>query len=114
LLIVAIGGHWLVLQSAAWVGMFASNLTTTSVAEAWSKTFDGKHPCKLCKVVREGTKAAKKQDSQKIEIKLDLLLVARQGIIFRWLGPPSLRDCVSLPNTHSDSPATPPPRSLLG
>src|SRR5258706_4666263 len=111
---MAIGGHWLVLQSAAWLGMFASNRTTASMAEAWSKTFDGKHLCKLCKVVREGKKAEKTQDRQKIEIKLDLLLVARQGIIFRRLGPTLPLNCISLPNIRNDSPPTPPPRALPG
>ena len=48
------GNHWLVLQSAAWVGMFVRFAQEDSVGEALEKTFDGKHPCPLCRKVQEG------------------------------------------------------------
>jgi hypothetical protein len=52
--LLASGGHWLLLQSVAWSGMLISYSTTTSISEAISRTFDGNHPCKLCKVVQAG------------------------------------------------------------
>jgi hypothetical protein len=52
--LLASGGHWLLLQSVAWGGMLISYSTTTSLSEAISRTFDGKHPCRLCKVVQAG------------------------------------------------------------
>jgi len=114
LLIVAVGAHWTVLQSAAWIGMLASNLSTTSIREAWSKTFDGKHPCKLCKVVHAGKSAEKKQDNQKPQTKLDLLLIGRPNIAFRWLREPFQLEASLQIVTRIDTPPSPPPESLLG
>ena len=40
--------------------------TTESFCAALSKTFDGKHPCKLCKLVKEGKKSESKSEAQLI------------------------------------------------
>jgi hypothetical protein len=53
-LLGATGGHWAVLQTIAWAGMLASNLKTESVNTALSKTFDGEHPCCMCKAIEQG------------------------------------------------------------
>ena len=114
LLIVAVGAQWTVLQSAAWIGMLASNLSTTSIREAWSKTFDGKHPCKLCKVVHAGKSAEKKQDNQKPQTKLDLLLVCGPRVVFGWLRDRLQRESLVAVASRNDTPPSPPPESLLG
>ena len=36
--------------------MLADNLTTHSFGAALQRTFDGKHPCPLCKAIAEGKK----------------------------------------------------------
>ena len=69
-LVVATGGHWAVLQSVAWFGMFVNFSQTAPVMVALEKTFDGRHPCKLCKVVQAGQESEKKQEMQKLETKL--------------------------------------------
>ncbi len=46
--------HWAVLQSVAWTTMLVERLRTQSVTSAFSTTFDGKHPCQLCLVIRDG------------------------------------------------------------
>ncbi|MFM2295875.1 MAG: hypothetical protein RLZZ350_2288 [Verrucomicrobiota bacterium] len=62
-LMISIGGHWLVLQSVAWTTMLAANLANhASVRAAVSETFDGEHPCPLCKVVRAGKQAEQKSE----------------------------------------------------
>ena len=114
LLIVAVGAHWTVLQSAAWIGMLASNLSTTSIREAWSKTFDGKHPCKLCKVVHAGKSAEKKQDNQKPQTKLDLMLICGPRVVFGWLRDSMQPEPLAAVLSRNDSPPLPPPESLLG
>lgn len=58
-LLGATGGHWAVLQTIAWAGMLASNLKTESVNTALSKTFDGEHPCQMCKAIKQGRSEAK-------------------------------------------------------
>jgi len=49
-----LGGHWVALQSVAWVTMVLDNSQEVSLGEALEKTFDGKHPCPLCKAVAAG------------------------------------------------------------
>jgi hypothetical protein len=72
-LIFAIGGNWAFLQSIAWTGMVISYAKTAPLKEALEKTFDGNHPCALCKVVAEGKKSEKRHESHKLETKLDFL-----------------------------------------
>ena len=74
LLTFSIGGHWVILQSGAWVGMLVNFSRTDSVAEAMVKTFDGDHPCKVCKFVEEGKKAEKAPERQFAKVKIDFYL----------------------------------------
>lgn len=71
-LVLVTGGHWALLQSVAWVGMAVSFSQTATLKEALVRTFDGQHPCKLCKIVAEGKKSERKQTPQKPIHKLDL------------------------------------------
>ena len=61
-LLAASGAHWAALQSVAWTTMLAENLQSTSLSQALVKTFDGKHPCPLCKSVAAGKAAEQKSD----------------------------------------------------
>jgi len=45
------GGHWFILQSVAWAKMVMDYSRQTSVQQALSETFDGEHPCDLCKKI---------------------------------------------------------------
>jgi len=66
-----LGAHWALLQTVAWTAMLADNLCTHSVKEAVTETFDGKHPCCLCKAIAAAKKSEKKADlsfqAQKLE-----------------------------------------------
>lgn len=55
----ATGTHWLALQSLAWTTMLAENLQVTSWDKAVARTFDGKHPCCLCKQIVSGKQSEK-------------------------------------------------------
>ena len=48
-----LGGHWALLQTAAWVGMVIDYSKTGGVEAGITKAFDGKHPCELCLSIRE-------------------------------------------------------------
>lgn len=63
LLSLTLGLHWAALQSLAWSSMFLERVQTVSVAEALRTTLDGKHPCRLCLVVREGRAAERQQEA---------------------------------------------------
>lgn len=51
---VIAGGHLFVIQAVAWSTMIVKYSEGASVVEAVEKTFSGKAPCKLCKVVESG------------------------------------------------------------
>jgi hypothetical protein len=77
-LVFSTGGHWALLQVGAWAGMVVSYSQTDSLADALVKTFDGEHPCKLCKVVKEGRKAEQEKPvTLKVEQKLDFFLAVQ-------------------------------------
>ena len=52
-LVSSIGLHWVLLQSVAWTSMVVSYAQTGTFREALAKTFDGKHPCPLCKEINQ-------------------------------------------------------------
>ena len=72
-LIAAVGGHWAVLQTVAWTNMLAHNLRTESLTVAVTKTFDGKNPCGLCKVISAGKKAESKTEYHSLLKKLEFV-----------------------------------------
>ena len=57
MLVMLIGGHWGMLQVVAWTGMLIDYSQDATFTEAWDKTFDGNHPCSICKTVDRGIAA---------------------------------------------------------
>jgi len=109
-LIFAIGGHWALLQSVAWVGMFANNVRSCSVGEALEKTFDGEHPCELCKIVQAVRKSEQPQPLTKHEVKIDFWITPATCLL---VGPPSAvhaRPQAGVFSSRIETPPTPPPR----
>jgi hypothetical protein len=80
-----------------------------TLANALVKTFDGKHPCKICKLVTEGKNSEKERDA-KIEVKkLDLSILANPARFFfaRFDGSKTPFACVIL--HRAEAPPSPPP-----
>ncbi len=113
-LLCAIGTHWVLLQSVAWTSMLADNLRTRSLSEAVQRTFDGKHPCPLCKQIAKGRQDEKKGEFPPKLKKLDCSFLFTSII----LTTPSDYYEVSVPLTPLDglthAPPVPPPIGLLG
>jgi hypothetical protein len=107
-LILVIGGHWALLQSVAWIGMTINNSQTLPLKQALIKTFDGKHPCTLCKFVAHGKKSEKKQESEKSEAKLDLYFV-RNLIDLKPFAFPLVSTAVDAWTARPENPPVPPP-----
>jgi len=61
-LVAATGLHWAALQTVAWTTMLADNLHTHSFSQAVAQTFDGRHPCSLCKAIAAGKKSSRKNE----------------------------------------------------
>jgi hypothetical protein len=118
LLIIAVltasGSHWLVLQSVAWTNMLMDNLQSRSVTQALECTFDGKHPCKLCKQIVKGKQTEKKSELR-MEWKRLEFSYAPSVFVF---GPPSffwdVRATDDLAIARSHTPLVPPPKLNLG
>lgn len=84
-----------------------------SFKDAVSKTFDGKHPCPLCKLVREGKQNEQKPDSQLSVKKIDIF--AGQIASFQFPTRPVLEfpsPLTGLPRT--EPPLLRPPRPFFG
>ena len=78
----ALGVHWAILQSVAWVTMVASYSQTAPLKAALVKTFDGEHPCSICKFVAKGKKSEQKQETQKLLTKFDFFLTSTPAGLF--------------------------------
>jgi ssDNA-binding Zn-finger/Zn-ribbon topoisomerase 1 len=111
-LICVIGGHWAALQGLAWTTMIAENLRTDSIGDALSKTFDGQHPCPICRQIAAAKKSEKKSEFstslKKLEfIGKDAAFVLSAPTHFTLLPTetPTMREL-------AHKPPTPPPRSV--
>ncbi|MDB6172668.1 MAG: hypothetical protein JWL59_1979 [Chthoniobacteraceae bacterium] len=106
-----LGGHWLALQSVAWVGMLATYSRGENLVAAIEKTFDGEHPCGLCKVVKKGLKEEHKQQESEVIVKLEAVL----GMTMHVPAPCQMewkyRTGVSCMARRSLAPPTPPPQA---
>jgi len=112
-LLAASGAHWAALQSVAWTTMLAENLQSTSLSQALVKTFDGKHPCPLCKSVAAGKAAEQKSD---FTVELKKLEYPPAPARFVFVTPAQFR---LLPQVNFSAealphePPVPPPRAFF-
>lgn len=113
-LTLTLGVHWAFLQSVAWMGMIVSYSKDASFAEAVSKTFDGKHPCTLCKTIEQGRGEQKKQEQQQINpgSKLELGLASEPLILDFFGSQPQMPPTDFSFGSRSDEPPKPRPRFL--
>jgi hypothetical protein len=107
------GAHLAILQSVAWTGMVITySQHSSSLKEALQKTFDGKHPCGICNVVKAGRCSEQSQDRQRLLLKLDVFIY---GLATETLYPLSLEpmtaSAVDLYRLDRETPPTPPPIS---
>jgi hypothetical protein len=114
-LMTSIGLHWAVLQSAAWIGMaVAYTVERGSVVQGLNDTFDGEHPCPLCKAVSEGVKEGPATDGPtpvKPAKELTLALVSVPVFVFSAAPPPSWSTTSEAAELRAEAPGAPPPRT---
>jgi hypothetical protein len=110
----SIGLHWAFLQVVAWTGMMISYSQDRPVTEAVSDTFDGQHPCKLCKQIANGKKEEKKSEFQleSGKVKFAYVPVAFVGSTPHLLWEVAASDESADLLTHA--PPVPPPRIFIG
>lgn len=112
------GGHWAALQTVAWARMgIRYTVAAGSLRQGLTQTFDGEHPCELCRQIKAGIekerheerqKPGKEQDAGKIKLVAVLPTMPRL-----WLSP-TAREVSELlfllAGRPSDAPPTLPPR----
>lgn len=110
-LCASVGLHWAAVQTVAWTQMLVSYTHTAGFPEAVKKTFDGEHPCDLCKAVQTGQSQEKKHEFVAAALKWDAVLTA--AAIVRpppgepWHYPRAASELTA----RVDGPPTPPPRA---
>lgn len=79
------GGHWAVLQSIAWARMISQYAQQESLGGALAKTFDGNHPCPMCRAIQQGQQQERQQHRNQARLNIvqrpDLLCDLRQTLI---------------------------------
>lgn len=108
-LLVATGGHWALLQTVAWTNMLAHNLRTTSMVDALANTFDGRHPCELCKDISAAKKSEKKSDLPNAGKKLEFVCARPAFVFFTPTDYYLLTMPAELMASWVETPPTPPP-----
>ncbi len=112
-LVLTTGLHWAALQTVAWTTMFASNLCCDSLSGAVCKTFDGLHPCCLCKAIAAAKREQKKSEAILTTLKMEFPPVTGKLNLF----PPAQFEIVPVKDTFAETlsskPPVPPPRSLF-
>ncbi|SRR5581483_858577 len=114
LLIVALlgisGAQWFVLQSIAWGTMLAENARHSAWSEAVHRTFDGAHPCALCKKIEQGKKSEKKADVTFVVTKINLFHQADARFVMREREMWKMRVGDFASELRFEQPPLPPPR----
>jgi hypothetical protein len=119
------GGHWAVVQTVAWGQMLRDySQRTGSVLTAVEQTFDGQHPCDLCRGIasakaQAGDAPQKQSPSQQETVKSEKKdkpfplddhapLARLVGHELKWLSMPFV-----VAPSRVEQPPTPPPRFAL-
>ncbi len=117
-----LGGDFAVLQIVAWTGMIVTRTAETGVAAAVESTFDGEHPCPLCKALDSAKSQEQKDtplpDGLVVKLKLkdvqrteDLVIPCPVAGVLQIMG--SVAYLAAMPYDRSDAPAVPPPETRL-
>jgi len=113
MLILSTGGHWILLQTVAWTGMIVSYSERAPLKEALTYTFDGKHPCCLCKAIAAAKKSERKNEIPLQKQKLEFPPIKQNFVV---IGP-SQFELIPLSNMFADPisrpPLLPPPRGCF-
>jgi len=84
-LISAIGVQWIAFQSMAWALMIVKYSKHAPLHQAIAETFDGAHPCSLCRVLDKGRNSERKSDTHATATQIDLICLVRTvEVLRRW------------------------------
>ena len=115
-LFTLIGGPLALLQCVAWSTMVRDFSRNGTLTQAVEKTFDGRHPCPLCKKIAKARSAEEKAPATvKIEKKAEGFFAQSASSIPQPVCRPlvyAAAPLVEMPE-RSDAPPVPVPRDLF-
>ncbi len=115
---LSMGLHYAVVQMVGWVNMTVEYSRAAPLSEALAMTFDGKHPCELCKLVEKELQTSDQDDNRapekKPELKLPPVICWAAGIrlhrhSYEMLSLLELDDRAGF---RRERPPLPPPRAV--
>ena len=111
MLSLSIGLHTVVLQSLAWTTMLIERSQSESFANAVKTTFDGRHPCSLCKAIDQGRRADRSANRVSKVSGLDAPAASSLALVV-WPpdAAPETAAVVTTVCRPPDAPPSPPPR----
>jgi hypothetical protein len=113
-LLTATNSQWFVLQSVAWASMIVCYSEKAPLKVALVHTFDGRHPCCLCKAIAAAKKSEKKKEFPLQVRKLEFPPVPEEVAL---LAPAQFRLLPMAHDSFAESPSlrppTPPPRRFF-
>lgn len=112
-LCLSIGLHWAALQSFAWTTMLIEYAKDRPLRQAIEQTFDGKHPCQICKGISLAQHVPKRQSVQVTVNKLDLICATRSFRFVRHFEYLEYTGQATVISLREESPPVPPPRLAL-
>jgi hypothetical protein len=111
LALIVSGGHWGILQSVAWTRMLVVYARTAPLETALEQTFDGQHPCCLCRMIQEAKHASAPTELRQPIVRDNTLFADSYAIPFG--APPWSRlapSAAPAPSSRREPPPVPPPR----
>ena len=111
-LLQIVGGHWALLQTGAWLGMIVQYSQRAGLKAGLAQTFDGEHPCSVCKSIQDGKKQEqKKAPVLQAELKKDCLAPWNRFPIHQGWVEIKYPESIEQLKGVAVEPVVPPPRS---
>lgn len=107
------GGHWIVLQSVAWSRMIVEYAQTAPLERAIGNTFDGQHPCSLCKKIATAKKSEKHHDTQPVVSQMTLFHERAAALVPPVRAAQPLFVSLQILRSRSGRPLLRPPRGAF-
>jgi len=111
------GGHWMLLQSVAWTRMIVEYSRRATLETALEETFDGRHPCSMCRLIEAARQASQPPHAQirtSVVPDDDAIFTASFDLENEPSAVPMITLAVAPPPARRDPPPLPPPRLRPG
>jgi hypothetical protein len=110
-LVFTLGLHWTAIQSIAWFSMILRYSQEAPFRDAVVRTFDGQHPCSLCRLVAQGRQSDHRTSERQFPgLKLDLFLESAPEFSFARSNPGPVTGSNARAGARFQKPPSPPPR----